>query len=41
MPMLAATWGYLGLGEPVHDWGADALLDAPSQLLEWLRRDAR
>jgi phosphoglycolate phosphatase len=37
MPMLAATWGYLGLGEPVHDWGADALVDAPSQLLEWLR----
>jgi phosphoglycolate phosphatase len=41
MPMLAATWGYLGLGEPVHDWGADALLDAPSQLLEWLRGRAR
>ena len=37
MPMLAATWGYLGLGEPVHDWGADALVDAPSQLLDWLR----
>jgi len=36
MPMLAATWGYLGLGEPVHDWGADALVDAPSQLLDWL-----
>ena len=41
MPMLAATWGYLGLGEPVHDWGADALLDAPSQLLEWLRGRTR
>ena len=37
MPMLAATWGYLGLGEPVHEWGADALVDKPSQLLDWLR----
>ncbi|MEO5687168.1 MAG: phosphoglycolate phosphatase [Burkholderiaceae bacterium] len=37
MPMLAATWGYLGLGEPVHSWGADALLDAPNQLQAWLR----
>jgi N-acetyl-D-muramate 6-phosphate phosphatase len=42
MPMVAATWGYLGLGEPVHDWGADALVDTPAQLLEWLRaRGAR
>ena len=41
MPMLAATWGYLGLGEPVHDWGADALVDAPSHLLEWLRGRTR
>jgi phosphoglycolate phosphatase len=37
MPMLAATWGYLGQGEPVHEWGADALVDKPSQLLDWLR----
>ena len=36
MPMLAATWGYLGLGEPVQGWGADALLDAPNQLHAWL-----
>jgi phosphoglycolate phosphatase-like HAD superfamily hydrolase len=36
MPMLAATWGYLGLGEPVHNWGASALLDAPHQLQAWL-----
>ncbi|MFL6681972.1 MAG: phosphoglycolate phosphatase [Burkholderiaceae bacterium] len=41
MPMLAATWGYLGQGEPVHDWGADALVDAPSQVLDWLRARAR
>jgi phosphoglycolate phosphatase len=37
MTMVAATWGYLGLGEPVHEWGADALVAAPSQLLDWLR----
>ena len=37
MAMVAATWGYLGQGEPVHSWGADVLMDSPSQLLEWLR----
>ena len=37
MTMVAATWGYLGLGEPVHEWGADAVLDAPSALMSWLR----
>ena len=40
MPMVAATWGYLGLGEPVHNWGADALMDAPGQVLDWLRQRA-
>jgi N-acetyl-D-muramate 6-phosphate phosphatase len=37
MAMVAATWGYLGLGESVHNWGADVLLDEPGQLLAWLR----
>jgi 2-phosphoglycolate phosphatase len=43
MAMVAATWGYLGLGESVHSWGADVLLDAPKQLPDWLfaRRSAR
>jgi phosphoglycolate phosphatase len=36
MAMLAATWGYLGVADPVHTWGADALLDAPNQLQTWL-----
>lgn len=36
MPMAVATWGYLGLGEPAHTWGADVLLDAPEQLRAWL-----
>ena len=39
MAMVVATWGYLGLGEPAHTWGADVLLDAPGQLPAWL--DAR
>lgn len=37
MAMAVATWGYLGLGEPVHDWGADALVDTPAELMDWLR----
>jgi len=37
MAMVVATWGYLGLGEPAHSWGADALVDTPTQLLEWLQ----
>ena len=37
MAMVAATWGYLGLGEPVHGWGADVLMDSPGQLPAWLR----
>jgi len=36
MAMVAATWGYLGLGEPVHSWGADVLLEVPQQLPGWL-----
>lgn len=36
MATLAAAWGYLGVGESVHDWGADAVLQDPSGLLHWL-----
>ena len=36
MAMVVATWGYLGLGEAVESWGADALLESPAQLLDWL-----
>lgn len=36
MPVLAAAWGYLGEGEDVQAWGADGVLDQPSQLLKWL-----
>ena len=36
MPV-AAAWGYLGDGASVDQWGADAVLDAPTDLLKWLR----
>jgi phosphoglycolate phosphatase len=37
MAMAAAAWGYLGVGEPVQAWGADALAETPAALLAWLR----
>ena len=37
MPALVAAWGYLGLGEPIESWGADAILAEPNQLLHWLQ----
>ena len=36
MATLAAAWGYLGQGEPIEAWGADHVLSAPGQLLQWL-----
>ena len=36
MAALAAGWGYLGQGEPVHAWGADRVLSSPAALLQWL-----
>lgn len=32
----AATWGYLGDGPPVAEWGADRLIDRPAALLAHL-----
>ena len=37
MPVVAATWGYLGQGEPVEAWGADATIESPAVLADWLR----
>ena len=37
MVTMAAAWGYLGLGEPVTDWGADHVFSSPTQLLQWLK----
>jgi N-acetyl-D-muramate 6-phosphate phosphatase len=36
MPTLAAAWGYLGNGEPIGAWGADAVIEEPIRLLHWL-----
>jgi phosphoglycolate phosphatase len=36
MPALAAGWGYLGQGSAVEEWGADAVLNSPAELLKWL-----
>lgn len=36
MRTLAAAWGYLGRGEPIDAWGADAVLEDPASLLNWL-----
>ena len=36
MPALAAAWGYLGRGETIEAWGADAVLSDADALLHWL-----
>lgn len=38
MPTVAATYGYLGSRSDTLAWGADAQIDAPSQLLGLLKR---
>jgi 2-phosphoglycolate phosphatase len=37
MPVLAAAWGYVGYGEPVEAWNADAILREPAELLGLVR----
>jgi len=36
MRTVAVSWGYLGLGEAVGDWGADLVIGSPQELLNWL-----
>jgi len=36
MATVAAAWGYLGAGEAIGAWGADAVIEAPDALLNWL-----
>ncbi|HIG65781.1 MAG TPA: HAD family hydrolase [Methyloprofundus sp.] len=36
MKTLAATWGYLKPDDKPQDWGADALIHHPKQILEWI-----
>jgi phosphoglycolate phosphatase len=36
MATVAVRWGYLGQGEKIENWGADFVIDEPSQLLKLL-----
>lgn len=36
MTALVASWGYLGADARVHEWGAEGVLNAPDDLLQWL-----
>jgi phosphoglycolate phosphatase len=36
MGALAAAWGYLGVDTPIHEWGADFVLEEPRDLLRSL-----
>lgn len=36
MRTVAAAWGYLGQGEPISAWNADAVIERPEELLQWL-----
>ena len=36
MRTLAAAWGYLGEGESIEAWGADAILREPAELTAWV-----
>lgn len=36
MKTVAVTYGYLGFGQDVRNWPADAVLDSPQTLLKWL-----
>lgn len=36
MSTVAVRWGYLGVGEPIDDWGADQVVESPRALLNWL-----
>jgi N-acetyl-D-muramate 6-phosphate phosphatase len=36
MAALAAGWGYLGVEAPIESWSADAVLEQPLHLLDWL-----
>ncbi len=36
MRTLAAAWGYLGAAAPIADWGADAIVQSPADILAWI-----
>jgi 2-phosphoglycolate phosphatase len=39
MPVLAAKYGYLGDGGSIESWRADAIIEHPREILEFLRAD--
>jgi N-acetyl-D-muramate 6-phosphate phosphatase len=39
MATVVAAWGYLGVGEPVAAWGADAVIAAPRELMPLFAQD--
>ena len=36
MKTLAATWGYLKPDDKPQEWGADALINHPNEILDWI-----
>ncbi|TXL14581.1 phosphoglycolate phosphatase [Methylococcaceae bacterium HT4] len=36
MKTLAATWGYLNPDDNPQDWGADALINHPNEIIDWI-----
>jgi phosphoglycolate phosphatase len=36
MPTLVALFGYIGEEDDPHNWGADALVETPGEILAWL-----
>ncbi len=36
MATVVAAWGYLGQAESIGQWGADAIVESPTSLLNWL-----
>ena len=36
MPVVVAAYGYLGDGDPPSLWGADAILESPDAVLQWM-----
>ncbi len=36
MPTLVALFGYIGDEDDPHNWGADALVETPGEILGWL-----
>lgn len=40
MTSFAVRWGYLGTDKPIEDWGADHIINEPSDLMDYLRLGA-